>query len=222
MKKEHLFIAGAVAILVFVVIFLLVNYGISTGFDDAAFVFINQTLNISSLNSLFIVIAEYGREYFWIPVIVLLWIFGKEREKKAALVITLVFIVLVVIGLTLNTIYYRARPSLTLSNVILLIPPGTDSSFPSGHALITMGGATVALLMLRKRYSVPLLIEALLVCYSRIYVGVHYPMDVLGGAFLGAGIALIMTALLLDSKKFANAYKTIYGVYNKALKQIGL
>ena len=211
---------GTAFLAVFVVIFLFVNYDISSGFDASVFKLINSTLNVSSLNSFFVALSEYGREYFWIPVVALIWFLGKEKEKKGALLMVAVFIVIMIVGTLIKDGYYRARPFLSLSGVNVLIAMPADSSFPSGHAMIVIGGAVAALLFLRKKYSIPLLIEALLVCYSRIYVGVHYPTDVIGGAFLGAGLALMTYYLLADSAIFSYVFKGLVHYYDRILKAL--
>jgi undecaprenyl-diphosphatase len=68
-----------------------------------------------------------------------------------------------------------------------------DHSFPSGHAATSFAGATL-LSAYAPRLRVPLYALAVLIAFSRLYVGVHYPLDVLGGAVVGVGVA---TALLL-------------------------
>src|SRR5437879_12384938 len=75
-----------------------------------------------------------------------------------------------------------------------------DSSFPSGHVLIVTIGATFSLLKFKKRVvSLLLSLEAAIVCYSRVYVGMHYPLDVVAGVLLGIGTVGIGLSLLEGS-----------------------
>lgn len=63
----------------------------------------------------------------------------------------------------------------------------TDPSFPSGHAATSFAGATM-LALLVPRLAPALYVLAIGIAFSRVYVGVHYPLDVLAGAVLGAAI----------------------------------
>lgn len=222
MNKNNLLIFGIVAVVLFFVLFWGVSSGTTQSFDSYLFKLINIKLNVPQLDSFFALVSVYGREYFWIPVVALMWVLGKKNEKRAALILIIVFIIIIVVGTLLKDGYYRARPPLSISNAIVLIALDSDSSFPSGHAMIVMGGAVVALALLKKRYSLPLLAEALVVSYSRVFVGVHYPIDVLAGALLGAGIAALCIALVLNTRYFNYAFNAIDGVYNKLLTYLHL
>lgn len=222
MVNRKVLYAGIVLVLAFVALFLLVNYKISHGFDVSLFNLINKSLNVPFLDSFFSFVAVYGREYFWIPIVVLMWVLGgafnNKEAKKGALMLVIVFLLIIIIGLALKTVYYRPRPFLSLSNVLVFVPKDLDSSFPSGHALIVAGGAAIAAFFLKKRYSLPLIAEAILVSYSRIYVGVHYPTDVLAGVFLGVGIAFIAYTILEDNKYFNRLFVFVDDIYVKILR----
>ena len=83
----------------------------------------------------------------------------------------------------------RARPPLRDPAQEPLVSLPATGSFPSGHATVAFAGATVlALAVPRLRW--PLLALAALIAFSRVYVGVHYPLDILAGAVLGVAIGL--------------------------------
>jgi membrane-associated phospholipid phosphatase len=84
------------------------------------------------------------------------------------------------------------RPRPFVRNLkIVAVYDATNSSFPSGHSSSTIGAATALSIAYPKWYVVaPSFLWAGATCYSRMYLGVHYPTDVTAGALLGAGTAL--------------------------------
>jgi undecaprenyl-diphosphatase len=86
----------------------------------------------------------------------------------------------------------RLRPPLVYAEPRPLVPTPHTGSFPSGHSASAFACATV-IAWASPRLAVPAFVLAGLVAWSRVYVGVHWPLDVLGGAALGV---LVATALL--------------------------
>jgi undecaprenyl-diphosphatase len=95
-----------------------------------------------------------------------------------------------IIMLVLKVVIAAPRPFTVLSNVHVLLPNERGYSFPSGHASITFAIATVVYFY-HKRLGIFLYLFSLLVALSRIYVGVHYPIDVLAGILLGLVIPIL-------------------------------
>jgi len=166
--------------------------------DSMVFLDINNSHYYTALNKLMIWITEYGREVFWPLVIILLFVFGGWAGKKTAVIIAISMLVLIPLGTLAKDIVARTRPAIPKSD--FLIAADKQYAFPSGHALIVSAGASVALFMFRntsKQFivSIILALEAALVCISRVYVGGHYPLDVVGGILLGVGVSLIFIGL---------------------------
>lgn len=89
----------------------------------------------------------------------------------------------------------RDRPYLLLDQAAPLLRWDVSTSFPSGHAATAAAGATI-LAYLFRRWAVPLVVLAAAVCYSRVYIGVHYPSDLLVGAAIGTAVALVAVWLV--------------------------
>ena len=92
---------------------------------------------------------------------------------------------------TIKNIVCRPRPFQELSRDIqLLIPPPSGWSFPSGHSCASFAAAT-AIFLRDKRWGTGALLLAALIAFSRVFLFVHYPTDVLAGSALGVACALV-------------------------------
>jgi undecaprenyl-diphosphatase len=109
-------------------------------------------------------------------------------------------LILIPIGTIAKETIGRLRPSMPEAELLMTLDTGY--SFPSGHAVIVSSGAAIMLTLYRGSYkklavSIGLAVEATLVCYSRVYVGDHYPLDIAGGIFLGVGVAFIFISITI-------------------------
>lgn len=170
-------------------------------------VFIFYFINLKLQNSFFdfIMVGITTRDYWLIPMWVawlLLFIFGKRKGKVLALFL------LILIAISDQTSSHlikplvgRVRPCNVLPDVHLLVYCSKAGSFPSSHATNLFAASTLISYFYRKAKVVFFSI-AFLVSFSRIYVGVHYPSDIIGGALLGIFCAWIIINLFkfIDSK----------------------
>jgi undecaprenyl-diphosphatase len=91
--------------------------------------------------------------------------------------------------------FLRARPCIGLADLRLLVGCTNSPSFPSNHAVNASVLATLATISM-PRFCLPAMALAVLVVYSRVYVGVHYPLDVLFGGALGIVVALVFSGVM--------------------------
>ena len=136
---------------------------------------------------------------FWIAVSVILLLIPKTRRAGLAMGIALLM-GLVVCNLTLKPLCARIRPyDFYGQSMQLLVATPHDYSFPSGHTIASFEAAT-ALALHHKKLGIPALILAGLIAFSRLYLYVHYPTDVIVSLGLGIVFAFIGTWL---AKKIA-------------------
>jgi undecaprenyl-diphosphatase len=137
--------------------------------------------------------SEYGREVVFTGAFFILAFSRKENHRRAAFYMFLTFIALSILGPLVQSLLFRDRPDVTLKDVgQFILPPLSLSSFPSGHAYGVAGLTTVLWLSLQKddrKLLYLLTVDAAFVCFSRVYVGAHYPMDVVAGVFFGIAVA---------------------------------
>ena len=141
------------------------------------------------LNAVMPVITLLGDAgIFWIAIAVVLLFFPKTRKVGLGMGAALI-IGLLVCNVTLKPLIARIRPyDYQLQHfgvtIKLLIEAQHDFSFPSGHTIASFEAATV-LLIHSKKAGIPAMILACLIAFSRLYLYVHYPTDVIASVILG-------------------------------------
>ncbi|NIK75414.1 undecaprenyl-diphosphatase [Paenibacillus castaneae] len=164
-----------------------------TDFDYRIFQYINQLEGKGSfLNEFMRFFAEYA-VYLFIIGLVLYWFIGRQRDRR--MVIEVVFSGLLALSISklISHFYYRARPFVD-HDVFQAIAHHANASFPSDHATGTFVIATV-IWMHRKRHGWLWLSLAAVVSFSRVWVGVHYPLDIVGGMINGILSAVLIHAV---------------------------
>ncbi|MDQ6873194.1 MAG: undecaprenyl-diphosphatase [Gemmatimonadota bacterium] len=146
----------------------------------------------AALDTLMIASAKYLPIVFALALVAL-WLSWHHRNQLAALLAGISALIALGLGQLIGKALPRPRPYLSHS-VHQLIPPSLDTSFPSDHAIL---GFAVAVMVWRynRRAGAALLVLATLMAFARVFVGAHYPADVLGGAVLGALTSVVLAAL---------------------------
>ena len=110
----------------------------------------------------------------------LFFLLSQRQKTGYAAALSLIFGAIVT-NLLLKNIVARPRPFAEIAALIPMITKPKDFSFPSGHTTASFAVALVMLRMLPKKFGIPAVVLAALVAFSRLYLGVHYPTDVLAG-----------------------------------------
>ena len=164
--------------------------------DASLFTFFNQSI----ANGLFDVVMPFVtdiKQFYPVYILVLLFIFWKGGSKGRWCVLLMLVAAAIADPVSSRLIKEsvgRERPCRTLEEVRLLVHCGGGKSFPSTHAVNNFAGFIVFAWFFR-RYAWAWLLLASTVSFSRIYVGVHYPFDVIGGALIGMAIGAIVILL---------------------------
>ena len=133
--------------------------------------------------------GEFG--LIWIVITVLLLLFKKTRRAGLCSALALIAS-LCVTNFFLKNYVARIRPYEVVQGLNSLVGPVGEWSFPSGHASSSFAAAIAIYKSRPKRLGVPCVILAVLMCLSRLYIGVHYPSDVIGGAVIGGLLGLVI------------------------------
>lgn len=137
------------------------------------------------LNSIMIFITTLGDGgMIWIAATIILLIPKKTRKVGIMSAVALLGS-LIINNNIIKNIVQRPRPYVTFTDLQIIIPTPSEFSFPSGHTSSSFAAAAVFYRHLPKKLGLPSVILAGLIGFSRLYVGVHYPTDVIAGAIMG-------------------------------------
>lgn len=135
--------------------------------------------------------AEYGVVLFAALLLLSWWLARGERDlpRVAASLWAPVGVLLAVgVNQPISGDIAEPRPSTVLPHALLLVSRSQDYSFPSDHAVMA-GAVAVGVLLAHRRLGLVAVAAAGLMAFSRVYVGAHFPLDVLAGLALGAVVA---------------------------------
>ena len=164
-------------------------------FDFQILFFIRDHIRNSFLNVVVPFYTTLGDDgIIWIAL-GLIMLIPKKTRKCGIMVLAALLVMLITNNIILKNLIARARPYATypelIEDLIGIIHVPSSYSFPSGHTVSAMSVAFTVLTQHKKLGSI-VLVFAILMGLSRLYVGVHFPTDVYGGMIVGALIALFV------------------------------
>ena len=164
--------------------------------DTQLFYLFNVTLQNAVFDWLmpFITNKNHWFPIWGVVIVLLIWKGGREGRMILIFVIPLIFLSDQISSGVLKPFFGRIRPCNALENINLLTNKSKAFSLPSSHAANFFALATYFGYYFRK-YVCWFMLVAAMVASSRVFVGVHYPFDVMAGAIIGAGCALAIIYL---------------------------
>ena len=168
--------------------------------DSSLFGWINRLANRTSwAHGFFTSYAKYGIVLFAV-LLVAAYLDARQHDDLHAVAGNVwaggAALVALEIGQLVGGAIDRARPYEAMTGVHLLVDKTTDFSFPSDHATAA-GAVAVGLLLTNRRWGIVATVLAIVMAFTRVYVGAHYPGDVIAGLALGGAVAAAGAALVV-------------------------
>lgn len=174
---------------------------------------INNLANKNSILDKIMIFFSKDVLYIFVAVLAMVFVLGVTKKRSEYRKIAVTTFIMTVINLMLSfvigSIYYVDRPFVN-NKVNLLYPHVKDASFPSDHSIGTMSIA-LGLTKYNQLISFLLTILSVIVGFSRVYVGHHYPMDVIGSYIIAFGVNYVYNL------KLRNKIESLYEAVEKKL-----
>ncbi|KMT22343.1 phosphatase PAP2 family protein [Clostridium cylindrosporum] len=167
--------------------------------DNTILNFIHENFSNSLMDKVMPFISSIANNgMLWIIIAIIFILTSKHRKYGVTLLIALT-LSLVIGEVILKPLIGRIRP-FNVNDVLILIPSPSGFSFPSGHSMSSFTAATI-IWNFNKRFGVVAFIAASVIAFSRLYLYVHYPTDVIGGAILGIMCGMLSCLIIFKIKK---------------------
>lgn len=177
---------------------------------------INNLANKSIVFDKIMIFFSKNISYIFMAVIAIVFILGITEKnsdyRKAAFSTSVITVINLILSFIIGSIYYVDRPFVH-NKVNLLLPHTADASFPSDHATGTMSIA-LGLTKYNKLLSMILTIISIIVGFSRVYVGHHYPMDVIGA------YVIVFATNYIYNLKLRNKVESLYEIAERKIAAI--
>ncbi len=183
--------------------------------DESILQFLREHVCGGILNYIMLFFTYLGEEgIIWILFALAMLIFPKYRKHGVKLALGLL-VMLLVNNIILKPLIARPRPFVNDPEILghMIVTPPSSWSFPSGHTASSFTGAFI-LARANKKFAPWAYILAVLIAFSRAYLQVHYPSDIIAGAILGTLYAIAGILLFMMVEKLLGKTK----IYNKIFR----
>lgn len=173
--------------------------------------FITENFKCAFLDMVMPFITSFSEDGIFFIALAIVLLFFKKTRRVGLMIGSALLMGFIVGNLTLKPLLARVRPyefNEIFDKGMLLVETLADNSFPSGHTLAAFEGCVVLFATQKKHIGIPALVLAFLIAFSRLYLYVHYPTDVICGMILGTAFALLSVYLI------NKAYAKYEGVKN--------
>ena len=175
-------------------------------FEGSILLFLQNYVRNPVLNALLIPFTLSNNAGISCILIVAVFIYFKSLRKAGILMGISLLLEFLLNNLIIKNMFARIRPYEVIDGLILLVGKAPDYSFPSGHTGSAFALAVVIFMVMDRKYGIIALILASLMGFSRLYVGIHYPSDVLGGVILGVVTSVIAVKCFPDSSRLMKKF----------------
>ena len=179
--------------------------------DEAITRWINAAAGQNTvLDTLLIAITTVGVPVMVLGVVLQWWSGGNRKHlRHVSVAAGLAFLGSLALNQFILLFIHRPRPyGAGVSH--LIVAPSADWSFPSDHATVSFAIAATFALCGEQKRSAAFLAAALLVSWSRVFVGLHYVSDVAGGALIGVGVAFVVSGLYPEGTRWDERLKRFF------------
>lgn len=173
-----------------------------TEIDTAILLWIQDNLRTPAMTSFWRVITLFGDSgIFWIAAVFVLLLIPSKRKTGLTCAVSMILVFTATYALKYTVC--RLRPYDACTDILPLVKKLRDYSFPSGHTSLSFSVSLILMRLEDKKIWIPAILLSILIALSRLYLGIHYPSDVIAGFFIalaGSAIAFRLTKNFRDEK----------------------
>lgn len=160
---------------------------------------IQETLQCGFLDTIMPVLTHLGHGVIW-TILGWILIFTKKYRFNGISIITALTVTVIISEFIIKPLFLRERPYMMNPDFVLLIPEPSGTSFPSSHTSTSFASA-LQFFGINRKAGIAAMIFAAVVAFTRLYLYVHFPTDIIGGIILGLVMGFVV---MIAGKKIQN------------------